>query len=172
MSTLLLTTSSGTWLVTMEKCQCKLLQLRCRCQEAVNWKKGRVIEIAGLKCPQKYGYSAKSATGCHFSAIFLWQPLSLLFPLLICPLSIWQTWLPFPSICCFQFVCRLSFGENVFPTKGHNSFGVWNGSVVNRSHHSADSLILPAKEFPQMRPFILTYLGPLFLVSKMFILGT
>lgn len=46
------------------------------------------------------------------------------------------------------------------------------GTVVNRSHHSADSLVLPAKESPQMGPFISTYLGPLFLVSKMFIFGT
>lgn len=46
------------------------------------------------------------------------------------------------------------------------------GTVVNRSHRSADSLALPAKESPQMGPFILTYLDALFLVSKMFILGT
>ena len=47
------------------------------------------------------------------------------------------------------------------------------GTVVNRGPTTTlTSFALPAKESPQVGSFILTYLDALFLVSKMFILGT
>lgn len=104
--------------------------------------------------------------------IFFFGSPEFVVPLLICPLSVWQTWSPFPSIHCLQFVCHFGFWENAFSIIIQS---VWceMGTVVNRGATTTlTSLALPGKESPRMGSFILTYFDSLFLVSKLFILDT
>lgn len=144
----------------------KALVTKVQVPRTVDWKKKEIYINCRLKCQQKWcGYPAKWTTGCHFSAIFFFLiAFEFVIPLLICPLSIWQTWMPFPSI----FVCHLNLGK-MFSHPRDIIQLVWceMGTVVNKGPTTTlTSLALPAKESFQLGSFILTYLDALFLVSK------
>lgn len=74
----------------------------------------------------------------------------------------------------FNLCAILVFGKIFFHLRGIIQLVLCEmGTVVLRgSNTMLTSLALLAKESPRMGLFILTYLSALFLVSKMFILGT